>query len=345
MAKPFGHLLRTLRQFISDVECMSYTQRDFLDELAARGELMSHNTFSDAENSKDKHERVINQIAAAFSDKIRNLWVVHAGLPKFDPLRWYSLAFIFDRLQNDANPTLMPEHIVMNRVDRFLVGYYGIRLAVAPCIGSVRTVVESGDPEILHYDNIAKVTYELRFAEDNRRKESGFTLRYTTKKGRIEAIDPKPELIRDRNYHIHKTGVHIDAAPDAAMRHRLEILVYGGYDPDQETAHFSMAEEAIYDEVSFTLDLSAYPENGFTRFPELIIVPRLKNSDRDCCQIARDGDGLVLKPRKSEGLIYSWQFEGVSDVMICIRWQTNQKEISESKASIRGSLDHWMDAC
>ena len=168
-------------------------------------------------------------------------------------------------------------------------------------------------------------------------------LSYISHQGRIELIHPTADKLADtQNYLIQRSAVNLIPRPVEKAKskkgiaedftsknatHRLAFKVFGGYGPDSEGAHFKFAQPAHYRTIKFTLDLNNYPDTSVIKKPELIMIPVLKDRPFDCCDLARKGQGLPIKPEVCRGLYYEWSFSHVADVMIGVHWKIDHDKI------------------
>ena len=325
--KAHGNLIRQIRKFIAAFDG-KYTQSHLYIDANKHGTIEDMKTIANAENHHGLRFENFVILAAALSAKLRSLRQRYPESDRFNPLMQPEFGWLIDRLIYEIDPALEPEHLMMNHESRYLVEDYRISLAVCPSNSSVDIEHAGRPPEKFSYDNIATVKYKVKFSEHNQRTEPGFRLFYGTHSGRLRLIEPgEDKLAHDRGYRLHKTSATYLPDPRDDSTHRLELRVYGGYAAGDETAHFMMAQPAIYRNVSFSLDLTAYPEDAVSKPPELIMIPVLTDRPFDCCDIARKGLGLPIPADRAHGLDFKWQFHDLMNVMICVRWQIDRDRI------------------
>lgn len=303
--------------------------RNLGDDFANRL-IDSDKTLKHAEEHEGVNISTLEILALALSKKLREIRRKYPDSPLLDPLKSPELGWILHRLLSDIDPIIKHEYLIMNHEYRYLVEHYNIHLTVCPCKGRIVNIKRAGlEDEQFPYDDIAHVRYELIFSEHNHRRELGFNLGYGTHEGRIELLKPDAEMLEDdKAYRIHRQTARCLPDPRHELTHLFELIVYGGYRGQNQMAHFTLAQPAIYRHLSFTLDLTAYPK-PFVKEPELIIVPVLKDRPFNCCEIARDGRGLPMKPDKLIGRVWSWNFTGLRDVMIGVHWKLDEELIPE----------------
>ena len=325
-----GALIMRLREMIARLES-GFSGFKFYSYISVYGDV-SPNTIRSAERSQGCYDATFQALAVGLSSKLKEVRTKHPNSEFFDPLKIPELGWLIERLDRGDTLPLTPGDLIMDHEDRYLIEQYGIRLAVSPCVGETAMIERSGQsPETFPYNDLASVTYDVTFAEDNRRQKPGFRLAYGTHNGRIRALEPNErELNDDKAYRLHKRNAVFEPDPRVAASHRLRLLVFGGYGPGDETAHFSMDQAALYQNVAFTLDLEAYPEKALTKEPELIIVPVLRDRKYDCCDIARKGQGLPVYHDTRQGMTWQWAFKDLMNVLICIRWEIDHTQIGET---------------
>ena len=332
-----GQLILRLKEVIGSHE-HGFSGFKFYSYINVYGSV-SQNSVRSAERSENCYEKVFRGIAVGLSDKLKEVLMNNPDSESFNPLKMPELGWLLERLQRGDEFPLTSEDLIMDHEDRYFIERYAIRLAVSPSVGEAVTVERSGQSaERFIYDNLASVTYQVKFATENRRQEKGFRLAYGTHNGRVKVLEPDEiHLTDEKGYRLHKRSAAFEPNPQVDELQKLRLLVFGGYGPGDEAAHFSMAQAALYQNVTFTLDLGAYAEEALAKEPELIIVPVLKDRKFDCCDIARKGQGLPVDHDTRRGMIWEWKFQGLTSVMICIRWDIDHSKISEDQ---KNSLDN-----
>jgi len=125
--------------------------------------------------------------------------------------------------------------------------------------------------------------------------------------------------------------------PRLPTAQRLSMLVFGGFDEGEERAHFSFMQNALYRHVSFTLDLSAYPEGSISD-PRLFVVCKLPGRAFDCCMMNAAGEGQTIAPNEQAGGRRVWRFESFEQMMIGVHWKVDHAKLPEGLHVERDAL-------
>lgn len=326
--KAYGKLIRRIRKFIKEYEGQ-YSQSQLLKDTSNHGVINDIKTIANAEKQHGLSWETFVVLSSTLSARLKEVRRTHLVHGQFDFLKDPGFAWLIDRLLRDIDPVLEPEHLIMNHETKYLIESYDLSLTVHPQPGGIVDIFRSGQSsEKFAYDNLAVSRSVVRFSEDNQRMEPGFKLKYGTTLGRLKLMEPGvDQIVDDPAYRLHKTSVAYLPDPRDGMAHRMEVMVYGGFGEGNETTHYSMAQSAIYQNVTFSLDLTAYREEVFRKLPELIMVPVLTDRPFDCCDIARKGMGLPIVPDEQTGLAFKWRFHDLINVMICVRWETDRNRV------------------
>ena len=287
------------------------------------------------------------KIANALSKKLRELIEEADGAVKIleemkASLVWSNPARAFQWLEDRiaGNPPYIHKgDIIVNRNDRHLLDEYHISLAVAPAPNSSVQIEYPDKPTAsFSYMTAALLKYMVTFSSHNRNFQADFTLRYSTNDGKLEVIEPAEEALKEPAlYRRHRTEAIFAPNPRVSTPQRLSMLVYGGYDEGEERAHFSFMQNALYRHVTFTLDLSAYPE-GTISTPRLFVVCKLPGRTFDCCKMNAAGEGQTITPNEEAGGLRVWKFESFEQMMIGVHWQVDHAKLPADIQVARDTL-------
>lgn len=272
------------------------------------------------------------KIAKALSKKLQELIEEAGGAEKIleemkTSLSWSNPARAFQWLEDRiaGNPPYIHQgDIIVNRNDRHLVDEYHISLTVAP-VSDGTTLIEYPDKPALSFKHqtIAAITYAVTFSPHNRNFQADFLLRYSTNHGKLEVIEPDEQGLKEPAlYRRHRTEAIFVPNPRVSATQRLAMLIYGGFDEGEERAHCSFLQNALYRRITFTLDLSAYPE-GTINAPRLFVVCKLPGRAFDCCKMNAAGEGQTIPPDEEAGGRRVWRFESFEQMMIGVHWKVD----------------------
>jgi hypothetical protein len=279
-----------------------------------------------------------DKIAKALSRKLAQLIEASGGAEKVldemkTSLAWSNPARAFQWLEDrilGKPPYILQNDILVNRNDRHLIDDYQITLAVAPTPNAVVNIEYPDRPAVpFNHTTTAALRYAVTFSPHNRNHQADFTLRYSTNDGRLEVIEPGEEGLKEPAlYRRHRSEAIFAPKPRISMPQHLSMLVYGGYGHGEERAHFSFTQPALYRRVTFTLDLSAYPDGCISGL-RLFVVCKLPGRAFDCCKLNAAGEGQTIKPDEEASGRCGWRFESFEQMMIGVHWAVDHAKLPE----------------
>ena len=325
-------------------------ERRKTNEAAGFGQI-DPRTMESAKLGHGIQPKSANKIAKALSEKLHRLIEESGGAEKMldemkTSLQWSDPARAFQWLEDriaGKPPYIHQGDLIINRNDRHLIDEYRISLAVGPTTDG-QSVIEYSNKasENFNYKTLAFIKYEMKFSPHNRNQQLDFALCYGTS-GRLEVIHPDHNILSEPAvYRRDRNNVILHPDPKSTEFQRLSMLIYGGYEPDREpeteNAHFSFMRKALYRRVTFTLDLSSYPEGAFSKKPRLFVVCKLPGREFDCCKMAGAGEGQTVEPNQVNDRRYVWKFESFEQMMIGVHWKTDKDKLPEEITTSREKL-------
>ena len=236
-------LLKHLFELFSRIDRVDFGPshiRNILRNFPPEIRMPDPRTINSAKNGGGMQEDIAEALATALSHKIGEILKLSGGGDMLKGLIARHFAWLSYRL-DEQPPFIEKDDLIINRCNRHLIDDYYISLTVGPNNAATKMIHHStGIKEAFRLNTLALVKYAMRFSTDNRCAERDFILRYSTDCGRLELISPpEHELLEPAVYRRHHTDVMTRPDPGCDTSQGLEFLVYGGYDPGKENAHFS----------------------------------------------------------------------------------------------------------
>lgn len=247
-------------------------------------------------------------------------------------MEWADLARSFQWLEDriaGKPPYLRKGDLILNRDDRHLLDDYRSFTAAGPCPnGIVEIHRPEGDVVSFEYQTLALIRKSVTFSSHNRNFQRDFALRHGTN-GKLKLLVPDVDDLKDpASYRRNRDTLLYMPDPRSDAPQHLMDLVYGGYDSERECGeHVTFTQNALYRKVTYTLDLSLYPEGSIIEPPRLFVVCKLPGREFDCCKLAAAGEGQTIKPSEESGQRRVWEFQSFENMMIGVHWRIDPGKI------------------